>query len=393
MPIYDNILNPSWNSATNKYLSSTSDAPEYLDYVLPMKSNLLPLSAINQVRPYRTIADPMWKKFDISDHYGVNGVFEYAGSVPTCASTNGLQVTNVTQTSALTNWTTVVGALGYNIRYKPTSGSTWITVSSATNSLSIIRSLAAGTAYEVQVQNNCGGLLYGAWSLSANFTTLPNPTCTDNYETNETRSNAKTIAVNTNITAKIGTSTDVDWFKFTNTTAQKNIKLNLTNLPANYNLQLYNSSGSLLKTSANTGTTSEQVTYNTNKVATYYAKVYNVSGSNSALCYNLLATISNTALRLEESDNVVEAIKLSPLKLYPNPTTNRLTIEFDLDAEAPILLSIYDVSGKLISTENFEGVEGANALYKDVLDLTNGFYIITISSEDKFLHNAKFIKN
>ena len=185
----------------------------------------------------------------------------------------------------------------------------------------------------------------------------------------------------------------MDWFKFTNTTAQKNIKLNLTNLPANYNLQLYNSSGSLLKTSANTGTTSEQVTYNTNKVATYYAKVYNVSGSNSALCYNLLATISNTALRLEESDNVVEALKLSPLKIYPNPTTNRLTIEFDLDAEAPILLSIYDVSGKLISTENFEGVEGANALYKDVLDLTNGFYIITISSEDKFLYNAKFIKN
>jgi alpha-galactosidase len=111
------------------------------------------------------------------------------------------------------------------------------------------------------------------------------------------------------------------------------------------------------------------------------------------LCYNLLATISNTALRLEESDNVVEAIKLSPLKIYPNPTTNRLTIEFDLDAEAPILLSIYDVSGKLISTENFEGVEGANALYKDVFDLTNGFYIITISSEDKFLYNAKFIKN
>jgi len=192
MPIYDNILNPTWNSATNKYLSSTSDAPEYLDYVLPMKSNLLPLSAINQVRPYRTIADPMWKKFDISDHYGVNGVFEYAGSVPTCASTNGLQVTNVTQTSALTNWTTVVGALGYNIRYKPTAGSTWITVSSATNALSI-SGLAAGTAYEVQVQSNCGGLLYGAWSLSANFTTLPNPTCTDNYETNETRQNRSII--------------------------------------------------------------------------------------------------------------------------------------------------------------------------------------------------------
>ncbi|MBK9635328.1 MAG: fibronectin type III domain-containing protein [Bacteroidetes bacterium] len=81
--------------------------------------------------------------------------------------------------------------LGYNIRYKPTSGSTWITVSSATNSLAIT-GLIAGTAYEVQVQNNCGGLLFGAWSFSGNFATLLVATCTDNYETNETRTtNAK----------------------------------------------------------------------------------------------------------------------------------------------------------------------------------------------------------
>ena len=393
MPVFDNPLNPSWNSVTNKYLSGTSDAPEYLDYVLPMKSNLLAINASNSVLPYRTIVDPMWKKFDISDHYGVKGAFDYAGSIPTCASTSGLQVANITQTSVQVSWTAVSGSLGYNVRYKPTAGTTWITQSASTNAITI-NGLVAGTAYEVQVQNNCGGLLFGAWSASTNFTTLGVVTCTDNYETNETRTNAKTIAVNTNITAKIETSTDVDWFKFVNTTAQKNIKLNLTNLPANYNLQLYNSSGSLLKTSANTGTTSEQVTYNTNKVGTYYAKVYNVNGSNSTVCYNLLATISNTALRLEDGEEVVELTKMENiLKLYPNPTSNRLTIEFDLQTAAPVLVSIFDVSGKLVSTENFEGVEGANAFYSNVEHLTNGFYMITLTSNDKFLYNAKFIKN
>lgn len=393
MPVFDNPLNPSWNSVTNKYLSGTSDAPEYLDYVLPMKSNLLAINASNSVLPYRTIVDPMWKKFDISDHYGVKGAFDYAGSIPTCASTSGLQVANITQTSVQVSWTAVSGSLGYNVRYKPTAGTIWITQSASTNAITI-NGLVAGTAYEVQVQNNCGGLLFGAWSASTNFTTLGVVTCTDNYETNETRTNAKTIAVNTNITAKIETSTDVDWFKFVNTTAQKNIKLNLTNLPANYNLQLYNSSGSLLKTSANTGTTSEQVTYNTNKVGTYYAKVYNVNGSNSTVCYNLLATISNTALRLEDGEEVVELTKMeNTLKLYPNPTSNRLTIEFDLQTAAPVLVSIFDVSGKLVSTENFEGVEGANAFYSNVEHLTNGFYMITLTSNDKFLYNAKFIKN
>ncbi len=392
-PTFDAVMNPSWNSNTNKYLASTSDPAEYLDYVLAMKSNLLPTVAVNQVTPYRTIADAMWKKFDISDHYGIKGTFTYNGSIPTCPTSSGLVISSITTNSAVATWTAVSGTIGYNVRYKPTTSSNWTTIAASTNTAPL-NGLTAGTAYEVQVQNNCGGLLFGSWSTSVTFTTLSN-TCTDTYEANETRTTAKTIAVNTDITAKIGTSTDVDWFKFTTTTTQKNIKVNLSNLPANYDLQLYDSKGVLLRTSANTGTTAEQVIYNTTKSGTFYAKVYGVSGATNSACYTLRATISASSLRLAEAEEVAtEAIKKDDhVRLYPNPVNQQFSLAFNLETANQVTISIFDISGKLIAADLFDGEEGSNVFYKDVQSYENGFYIITLHSKDGVLYNGKFVKN
>ncbi len=389
-PVFDNPLNPSWNSQTNTYLSGTSDPAEYLDYVLPMKSNLLPTSAINQVTPYRTIADAMWKKFDISDHYGVKGTFVYSGSLPICTSVTGVAVSNIGQTVSTVTWNTVAGAVGYKVQYKPVSGTTWTVVNATTNSITV-SGLSAGTAYEVQVSTDCGGLLYSNSSASVNFTTLSN-SCTDSYEANETRTNAKTIAVNTTITAKIATATDVDWFKFSNTTAQKNIKVILSGLPGNYDLQLYDSKGNLLKTSANTGTTGEQVTYNTTKTGTFYVKVYGVSGASNSACYSLQTIISGSALRLSESDEPEEQKIEKVFSIYPNPVGTQLTVEFNAEKDSPVFLSVYDIYGKLISTQQYEAVAGANAVYKNVEELANGIYFLTLADQNQILHNSKFIK-
>lgn len=390
-PVFDNPLNPSWNSQTNQYLSGTSDPAEYLDYVLPMKSNLLPTTNINQVIPYRTIADAMWKKFDISDHYGVRGVFEYPGSIPVCSIPAGLTISNITASSCTASWT-ASGTGGYNVRYKTVAGSVWTTLSAPVNTITI-SGLAAGTAYEVQVQNKCEGLLNSSWSSSVNFSTLSNA-CTDSYEANESRTTAKTIAVNTDIFAKIATSADVDWFKFSNTTAQKNIKVVLSNLPANYDLQLYDSKGSLLKTSASTGTTNEQVTYNTTKTGTYYAKVYGVSGAANSACYTLQAVISNVNMRLAEPAEIEAEVKQqADFRLYPNPVKDELTIEFNMEQDSRVFLSVFDIYGKLVSSETYNGLSGTNAFYKNVSDLEHGFYIVTLSDSDSILYKGKFVRN
>ena len=65
----------------------------------------------------------------------------------------------------------------------------------------------------------------------------------------------------------------------------------LSNLPADYDLYVYNKSLKLVGSSTNTGTSNEVVIYNSNaRKATYYIKVVGKNGAyNTSQCYNLLA--------------------------------------------------------------------------------------------------------
>nr|CAB05671.1 Peptide Hydrolase [Thermoactinomyces vulgaris] len=70
----------------------------------------------------------------------------------------------------------------------------------------------------------------------------------------------------------ISSPTDVDWFKFTPSKSTY-LSLSLTNLPADYDLYLYNSSGTLLARSEYAGTSSESIAGTIQGGATYYVKV------------------------------------------------------------------------------------------------------------------------
>ncbi len=65
----------SFQPDLNYYASSGPD--ELLDYLLPISDYKQPNSFFNEVRIFRQIVDPMWGKFDMSDHFPVYGRFEY----------------------------------------------------------------------------------------------------------------------------------------------------------------------------------------------------------------------------------------------------------------------------------------------------------------------------
>ena len=104
---------------------------------------------------------------------------------------------------------------------------------------------------------------------------------TDSYEANETLAAGKAIGVNVNTLAYVCPATDVDWYKFTSSSTNNNLKITLTTLPADFDLQLYNDSGTLLYSSTNASTTDEAIVYNGAPAATYYVKVYGYNGATS----------------------------------------------------------------------------------------------------------------
>ncbi|MBX7140464.1 MAG: T9SS type A sorting domain-containing protein [Chitinophagales bacterium] len=311
-----------------------------------------------------------------SNNWGTAWANVAASNVAVCSVPASLASSNITQTSADVSWGAVSGASSYTLQYKLTSSGTWTQINTSSTSQSL-SGLTSGAQYEFQVQASCTNGGTSAFSASALFTTQSNA-CTDTYEPNNSKNQAKAITAGVTIQALIGNSTDKDFFSFSNTSGQPNIRVSLTNLPANYNLKLFNPSGSQIAQSTNSGTTNETVKYNTATVGTYKAQVLGVNGAfNSTTCYSLIAEISSTPWRLDGEETAVANTLTS---IYPNPSDGHLTAAYTSAVTGNVSVSVTDLFGKQVLTESLEVSEGMNALKLDMATAPNGFYLIRIIS-------------
>ncbi|HMD00537.1 MAG TPA: fibronectin type III domain-containing protein, partial [Ferruginibacter sp.] len=74
---------------------------------------------------------------------------------PTPASPSGLNVTNLTSSSAALNWSTSAGIF-YTVEYKVSTSSTWLpVVSNVTTGTTTLTGLIPGTTYDWRVSANC----------------------------------------------------------------------------------------------------------------------------------------------------------------------------------------------------------------------------------------------
>lgn len=302
-----------------------------------------------------------------------------------CGAITGLTAGSITQTGATISWAAVSGATGYVLQYKPASSTVWTTINVATTSFAI-SGLTAGTAYNAQVQSVCSA---GNGSFSAiNFTTTATTTtCTDNYESNNTTSSAALIPVNTNIVARIATSTDKDWFRFSNTSTARNIRIDLTGLPADYDVRLYNPSGTQVAISQNGGTASEVITYNTTTTGTWRVQVYGYSGAfNSTLCYTLRASISSSSFREGDETPVAELSattsesNVAIANVFPNPTNGKLNVILEATEAQNAQLRICDITGRTALQHNATCTSGSNTFILDMESLPNGYYLLLIDN-------------
>jgi hypothetical protein len=159
--------------------------------------------------------------------------------------------------------------------------------------------LTIGNNYYIRVYD------YGLQTTNGGFricVTHSATTCPDNFETNDNCSTATNVFAsplgngtsNYTLNANIGYAGDQDWYKV-NLAACGTLTVNLSNLPFNYDLELYavgaTCTSNIIAGSYNNGTSNEQIVYNRTSSApvTIYAKVYpfNSSTFTTASCYNL----------------------------------------------------------------------------------------------------------
>jgi hypothetical protein len=318
-------------------------------------------------------------------------------AAPTCGTPTGLATSGITTSGATSTWTAVSGAVSYNFQFKLNTATTWTTVSTTSNTYTFT-GLTAGTTYNTRVATVCS---FGtsANSTQVNFTTTAVVACTDTYETNNTYNQAKSIAVNANITAVISSSTDKDYFRFSTTTSSRNIKIDLTNLPADYDVILYNPSGVQVGISQTSGTANETIIYNNGPVGTYRLQVYGFNGAfNSTSCYTLRANRSNTAFRvaaegvvMEEGEEMVESEKdafvvenaiINTVNVYPNPTSDNIDVTFESSENTVVRIQMFDLMGREIHNSQMQVVTGFNITNIDMNEFARGCYTMMITNGD-----------
>jgi hypothetical protein len=255
---------------------------------------------------------------------------------------------------------------------------------SSTETVSLTNQVA-GT-YFIKVFGYNGANSQSCYTIRATATTTVT-SCASTYDagtantSNNAISTAPVIPFNTNVTGLINAGGDVDNYKFTITRAGT-ITLTLTTLPANYNLRLVNSAGTILVTASRTGTNSETINY-TAAIGTYYARVYGSSSSisNATSCYTLKVQLG-TAAKSEEL-NVARPV----LNVFPNPVGQLLNVDMEgIDGTAEIQL--FDVNGvqvlrKLTSTRNSK---------LQLSHLPSGVYLMKVVQNGKLVTKTKVVK-
>jgi len=309
-----------------------------------------------------------------------------------CNPPAGLATSNINTTSATSSWSAANNAVTYTFEYKASSASTWIYQTVAGTSVNLA-GLSASTVYNTRVLTNCS-LSSSGYSATVNFTTAaPPPPCNDAYEANNTSGKAKSIVINStsgigSLNAKINVSSDLDWFKFKNLSAKRNIKVDLINLTANYDVKLFRK-GNLntpVGLSQNAGTASEQIIFNNTLSATdYYVQVYGTGGAfDNNNCYNLSVTISGSTFRTDGSEIEEDLIPVQDeFLVFPNPATDEITLVVPFGKQTEGLLSVVDITGKVVSSQKLSGDRTLKTFTMDVSQFKSGLYMINFTSGEK----------
>lgn len=167
---------------------------------------------------------------------------------------------------------------------------------------------AAGT-YTIQVAGYNGA--FSAANCYRLSVTLTPPPCADILEPNNSPATAALITPGTTYNARISNSTDLDYYKFT-VAAGAYVDVSLTNLPADYDLRLYNGSGALVGISQTAGTANEKISLINAAAGTYTIYVSGFNGAFSTTkCYSLLATANACNNNLENNNINLAATPLA----------------------------------------------------------------------------------
>ena len=299
-----------------------------------------------------------------------------------CQAPTSLTARDFASKTATLSWVAATGITDYIIEYRAKNTVNWLNFSVKNAVTTVLFNLLPNTEYEYRLKPFCTA--QADFTTPYSFKTLPLELgCSDVYESNNTFTTAKQIPLNTPFSALIGNATDNDYYIFKTTEAEHNIQIQLTDLPYDYDVRLYNSHHQLIGSSTRAGKAEERIVFNSAPVDYYYARVYPNKEFSATQCYKLTAHISNVDFSRESDKIADEGFKdIEKLKIYPNPAFEYVQIEIQTDFEGVADIRIADMTGKTVLAKKQNISKQATAFQIDVTELRDGLYFMMVKTGD-----------
>jgi hypothetical protein len=217
------------------------------------------------------------------------------------------------------------------------------------------------------------------------------------------------LKMNSKIKALISSPLDNDRFYFHAKNNKKGLKLELTNLPADYDVYLYDSRGKLIESSTKDGQTDETIVLNETKKKERYT-IY-ISGKKGAFntqsCYTLKLNYKkendDDDDEEEDDDNNSSALissemeagmQIQPVfRIYPNPVQDRVTITWPAQKAGTAEIRILDLNGRQVKGQRLAVQTGTNLLQMQVGGLTPGVYLLQLQQNGQMVTRKLTITN
>jgi Pregnancy-associated plasma protein-A/Secretion system C-terminal sorting domain len=308
-----------------------------------------------------------------------------------CVAATNVSIKNITSNAALIAWSGDTSNR-FSIEFRKQNASDWTILDVAKKQTAALISLQSDTIYEFKINAYCIDNQMFVTKIFT-FTTLQDLTvCKDIFEPNDAFSNAKPIYTNRTIMGVLSSKTDIDFYQFANTEGGKTLDISLKNLPADYDLYVYDRYKNLLSYATKNYLDDEQVTIHRAPVDLYYIRVLSRHGEHSPDCYHLKVTTSDTvALREDPKDNLLNKI-VAPLVISPNPVSEEMTLVFESDTEKDFAtLELRDVMGRVVAEKRYPVKANFNQWRYDVTQLSEGVYIAIVRLGNRVFTNKVFV--
>lgn len=311
-----------------------------------------------------------------------------------CNTPTNVAATNITAFTAKITWDSVPGVTYWRVQVIP-AGTSSTTYTTSTKASYIASNLNPTTTYDINVTAVCPTNILSSPG-TASFTTAAAVLCPDLNEPNNAISNATPLTVGTPTAGSIEVTGDNDYFSFSNTATEPNIKVSLTNLPKDYDMRVYNSAGTIVGSSMKVQTNDEVIKLANMPVGTYYVQVFGFAGAFTPYaCYSVKAEIANIPFILGANNNGdITNNNATELRfnVFPNPVRSQATVRFDETVRGDVNVKISDITGRIVTSYQWN-VSASNPMFEIDLDnIENGIYLLNVQ-QDKVQKTTKLVVN